>query len=556
MSLDIEKYRDLAKQMAEQRLSNVGAVVTSEEQASAAQQKVINTEVGMSDDDIPPASVKDDDKDIEATQKNMSMKDRFCKDVTDTYHAQAKKMKYPIKGLDKPLSYTDVKHALGNGRLTYKGLEGNPLMPVLIQGNIPQVMAEFPQGSQFYNKQGTPIDKTQADMLVKSGQAVRTPQGIRIKTQEEVNSDTPKQVEDVVKSAESADYKYSKPVNTEIITKRVSSQPDAKCDSFVFGNTQAQQVLNNMGNASTELGFSTPNSNPSGLNRMKTQAVSAKTEPNWDDYFKTEKVKGKDVVIKTEDFTDTLMQTIDSTDSIDTAIDTITYYITQDIISKFGANQITELAVSDSRLFVNGIWYKANLNPRIMQEDIPKGEYLYYLGKGLTAYFFDWSYIKKFRNLIEINIDDAKYVKTIVTQTACRRGSAGVQTFFRLQPNLDTLTIGKETITKDKLNTPEATRIKRSVGKAERSHSLLNGWTLQNKSFYEVTDSVQGFGANSFTNYINNRGNKGFIRFALGSTLRFGLAATTTVANLGVHVLGGIKNLIHDGMTSVADNPD
>ena len=43
MSLDIEKYRDLAKQMAEQRLSNVGAVVTSEEQASAAQQKVINT---------------------------------------------------------------------------------------------------------------------------------------------------------------------------------------------------------------------------------------------------------------------------------------------------------------------------------------------------------------------------------------------------------------------------------------------------------------------------------------------------------------------------------
>ena len=545
-------FESFVKQKAEQATPQ-GRIASSDTEKKEAQDRVINYETGVSNDDTPVQTQKEDDKEIVKTHKELDMIGQFVEDMRNKYGStnKAKSQTYTVQGSANTFKYGEIKKGIRQGTILY-----NPDGQQLIWCSKIKAVRMYLRPP--YDDTGTYVElpNSVAERRVKQGTAIKVNDTVyRVLTQEEENSQDANEIQNI-KNSEPPEYKNSPVATTEHINTKLSDKTDSKCDRYVYGNNPDTNSIITYANQDKSLGFSNPNSNPSGMNKMKSYAVSTKTEPSWDNYFKTEKVKGKDVTIKTSDFTDTVLAHLDSTDDIDTAMSTLTYYVTKDVISQFGANQIREIQVSESRLFINGMWYKANLSPSVMQEDIPKGEYLYYLGKGLTAYFFDWSYIKSFNNLIEIDIDDAKYVKTVVSQTACKRGNAGVNTFFRLQPKLDTLIIGKEKITRDKLNTPEASNIKKSVGKSARSFHLLNGWTLNNKSFYEVTDSVQSFGVNSFTNYINNRGNRGFIRFALGSTLRFGLAGVTTVANLGLHVIGGLGKALKDGITPVEDNMD
>ena len=116
--------------------------------------------------------------------------------------------------------------------------------------------------------------------------------------------------------------------------------------------------------------------------------------------------------------------------------------------------------------------------------------------------------------------------------------------YFTLFKNLLSVTIQEETFNRkewDEIKNDEENQrvkdLKESMKKEKRRLNLLDGYKLD---VYAGTNGFQSFGISSFTNYVKNRGNKGFLRFALGSSMRFVFAGAGIVTNLATHLIGGI----------------
>ena len=116
--------------------------------------------------------------------------------------------------------------------------------------------------------------------------------------------------------------------------------------------------------------------------------------------------------------------------------------------------------------------------------------------------------------------------------------------------SLEVLTLGSETVTREKLLTKESVPIKEKVNVSKRFWNFNDGYKL---NICKGTNGLQDFTLNNLKNYATNRGNKGLFRYCLGTMARATLFAGAGVANLASHLAWGIKNLLSTAMTPVSD---
>ena len=240
--------------------------------------------------------------------------------------------------------------------------------------------------------------------------------------------------------------------------------------------------------------------------------------------------------------------------------------ITHYVIKQFGSTKkINSIYVKDLHLYVNDtlVLYQGNLFSPNSIKRVPK-DVLPYFKNGMLAPFFDWGIFYKGincggrpLNLRELYFDDAKYLSNyfaadISDLRECKKKDV-VQSpysfmnpdmYFTLFKNLLKVTIQEESFDRQEWdeikNDKENQRVKDLKGRMKREKrrlNLLDGYKLD---VYAGTNGFQNFGISSFTNYVKNRGNKGFLRFALGSSMRFVFAGAGIITNLATHLIGGI----------------
>ena len=240
--------------------------------------------------------------------------------------------------------------------------------------------------------------------------------------------------------------------------------------------------------------------------------------------------------------------------------------ITHYVIKQFGSTKkINSIYVKDLHLYVNDtlLLYQGNLFSPNSIKRVPR-DVLSYFKNGMLAPFFDWGIFYKGihcggrpLNLRELYFDDAKYLSNyfaadISDLRECKKKDV-VQSpysfmnpdmYFTLFKNLLKVTIQDESFDRQEWdeikNDKENQRVKDLKGRMKREKrrlNLLDGYKLD---VYAGTNGFQSFGISSFTNYVKNRGNKGFLRFALGSSMRFVFAGAGIITNLATHLIGGI----------------
>lgn len=240
--------------------------------------------------------------------------------------------------------------------------------------------------------------------------------------------------------------------------------------------------------------------------------------------------------------------------------------ITHYVIKQFGSTKkINSIYVKDLHLYVNDtlLLYQGNLFSPNSIKRVPK-DVLPYFKNGMLAPFFDWGIFYKGincggrpLNLRELYFDDAKYLSNYLAPDIsdlreCKKKDV-VQSpysfmnpdmYFTLFKNLLKVTIQEESFDRQEWdeikNDKENQRVKDLKGRMKREKrrlNLLDGYKLD---VYAGTNGFQSFGISSFTNYVKNRGNKGFLRFAFGSSMRFVFAGAGIITNLATHLIGGI----------------
>ena len=240
--------------------------------------------------------------------------------------------------------------------------------------------------------------------------------------------------------------------------------------------------------------------------------------------------------------------------------------ITHYVIKQFGSTKkINSIYVKDLHLYVNDtlLLYQGNLFSPNSIKRVPK-DVLPYFKNGMLAPFFDWGIFYKGincggrpLNLRELYFDDAKYLSNYLAPDIsdlkdCKKKEV-VQSpysfmnpdmYFTLFKNLLSVTIQEETFNRkewDEIKNDEENQkvqdLKGRMKREKRRLNLLDGYKLD---VYAGTNGFQSFGISSFTNYVKNRGNKGFLRFALGSSMRFVFAGAGIITNLATHLIGGI----------------
>ena len=220
--------------------------------------------------------------------------------------------------------------------------------------------------------------------------------------------------------------------------------------------------------------------------------------------------------------------------------------ITKELSNSFVPEYIHSVYVVDDELIINNVRRIVNVGGlnidfnRSFPDDVYSA-----VNEGNMARLFYWQKLKQMPNLRVLLFSDMNFVSTYVVNDLGWRRNWGVTSFFKAIPSLETLTIGNETVTRDNLDKEDSVPLKESVARNKRFSSLLDGYNL---NVYEGTDYLQNFFVNSTKNYMNNRGNKGFLRYALGTAAR-GIGAVGSVGlNFGVHLFGGVKNIVSDAL--------
>lgn len=236
--------------------------------------------------------------------------------------------------------------------------------------------------------------------------------------------------------------------------------------------------------------------------------------------------------------------------------------VTHYVIEHFGSTKrINKIYVKDLNLYINDtlLLYKGALFSKVSEHRIPQ-DVMPYFKSGKLAPFFDWGIFYQGihcggrpLNLKEIYVDDAKYLAEYVAPDIsdlreCKHKEMlqspycfmSPETYFTLFKNLLCVTIEDNTFTRldwEKNKEEEQKKVDETVKREKRRIHLLDGYKLD---VYSGTNGFQKFGTSCFTNYIKNRGNKGFVRFALGSSARFIFAGAGILTNFTAHLIGGI----------------
>lgn len=229
----------------------------------------------------------------------------------------------------------------------------------------------------------------------------------------------------------------------------------------------------------------------------------------------------------------------------------LTHQITNDICKYFGGwSRVRKIYVYDNQLIINDVCYM----PKLMSDEVSKFPFdtIDYIKNGCLAPMFDWGKLSSMKNLSLLVFDDVGFVTSVVADGLGLGRKFGVSSLFRVCYNLIELYIGDDHVTREDLNKPESTEIKKSVAKSKRFNNILDGYHLD---VYAGTQGLQNFTVDNLKSYAKNRGNKGLIHYTFGTLARAGLALGGAGLNLGAHLIGGtfkaLKTVFKDAVTPV-----
>lgn len=234
------------------------------------------------------------------------------------------------------------------------------------------------------------------------------------------------------------------------------------------------------------------------------------------------------------------------------SLEYLSSYLTNAVRDSYGGwGRVTEIIIRDQRLIINRTCFCPSIDPSIVSADMFPLDTLDYIKGGAIAGFFDWWMLKYMRNLQVLDVDDLGFYEVnIGGRLKCGR-RIGVSTLFNLCPSLEVLILAGDEVTREALNSEEATEVKKKLSNHKRFSLFADGYKL---NIMQGTDSVAGWTLGNLKNYANNRGNKGLLRYCSGVIARAGLFGVAGVVNLGTHLVGGIRNAFKEAMTPV--NPE
>lgn len=248
------------------------------------------------------------------------------------------------------------------------------------------------------------------------------------------------------------------------------------------------------------------------------------------------------------DWGEVLSKTADSTDA---SIERLKSFITYNIRKKFGGwSRITSIVVRSEQLIINNTTYIPVIEKKYINSEIFPVDTLDYIQNGCIAPFFNWEYLKNMANLQSLDIDDVNFYTSTVGADLKIGRRIGVATVFNVCKNLDVLTLGNETVTREQLLTKQSVPIKEKVNISKRFWNFTDGYKLD---ICKGTNGLQDFTLNNLKNYATSRGNKGLFRYCLGTMARATLFAGAGVANLASHLAWGVKNLFSAATTPVTE---
>lgn len=262
--------------------------------------------------------------------------------------------------------------------------------------------------------------------------------------------------------------------------------------------------------------------------------------------------QGKEVQIKKEleavDWGEVLSKEANSTDE---AVERLRSFISFSIKKKYGGwGRIKSIVVRSEQLIINDTMYVPVIEKKHINSDVFPVDTLDYIQNGCIAQFFNWANLKKMSNLYSLDIDDTNFYTSTVGADLGVGRCIGVTTVFNICDNLDVLTLGSETVTREQLTTKESVPIKEQVNISKRFWNFNDGYKLD---ICKGTNGLQDFTLNNLKNYATSRGNKGLFRYCVGTMARATLFAGAGVANLASHLACGVKNLFSTAMTPVTE---
>lgn len=223
--------------------------------------------------------------------------------------------------------------------------------------------------------------------------------------------------------------------------------------------------------------------------------------------------------------------------------------LTEQVLSYIGRSRVSSVYVHDNRLIVNGVNYVPVIEKQ-WQDTLPL-DMVAYLKNGMVAPFFNWGILPKLHALRVLGFDNMEFVLMYPAEDLGIGRRFGVSSFFKKCDSLETLTIGTDTVTREELNTPASAPIKHKMSICKRFTNMTDECNL---SLCKGTQGLQNFFVGSLKDYAKNRGDKGFIHYAFGTSLRAVGAVASGGANFVSHALKFVVDAFSTASTPIDES--
>lgn len=234
-------------------------------------------------------------------------------------------------------------------------------------------------------------------------------------------------------------------------------------------------------------------------------------------------------------------------------IDILVALFTQAIENKFGGfGRIQSIVVLGGQFIVNGVMYVPRI-PQSLATKLPL-DAIDYFKNGCLAQFFDWGMLRKMKSLYSLSIDDVRFYNTTVADGLNIGYNIGISTIFNVIRSLQEFTLGRDTITRDSLNTPKSKVIKERLARDRQHTAFLDGFKID---VYAGTTGFADYACTNLKNYATSRGKKGILRFTGGVLARTTIFAAAKGIDAIFHTAGwALKSLwgfVKAGVTPVSE---
>lgn len=242
-----------------------------------------------------------------------------------------------------------------------------------------------------------------------------------------------------------------------------------------------------------------------------------------------------------------------SAGSTEACLKRLRMYVTTNVVHHFGGyRNIKSIVVRDCQLIVNDVMYIPVLEKKYLNNvEVFPLDTQEYLKTGHIAPLFYWDCLNKLTCLYELDIDDVNFALRDLANDLGLGCRFGVSSLFRVASNLQIVTIGGETVTRESLKTKESVPVKQKISIAKRFWNFEDGYKL---NVLGATNGLQNYTFTNLKNYATNRGNKGIFRFCCGTVARGVLAGTAGVTNLGAHLVRGVVNVFRDATIPITES--